>query len=114
MNNCLFCKIANKEIKSDIVKENKNIIAFKDVNPISPEHILIIPKVHLSDTSMINEQNSFLFSEMALMANEIIKDFNEQDNGCRWVINTGKNGGQSVFHIHLHLIMGRKFTWPPG
>ena len=114
MNNCLFCKIANKEIKSDIVKENKNIIAFKDVNPISPEHILIIPKVHLSDTSMINEENSFLFSEMALMANEIIKDFNEQDNGCRWGINTGKNGGQSVFHIHLHLIMGRKFTWPPG
>ena len=60
------------------------------------------------------KKNSFLVSEMALMANQIINDYNEKGNGCRWVINTGEYGGQTVFHLHMHLIMGRKLTWPPG
>lgn len=114
MKECLFCKIANKKIASNIIRENKNIIAFKDVNPVAPNHILIIPKAHISDTTKINEKNSFLVSEMALMANQIINDYNEKENGCRWVINTGEYGGQTVFHLHMHLIMGRKLAWPPG
>ena len=111
---CLFCKIINKEVNATIIEENDYAIAFKDINPIAPYHILIIPKEHISSTSSINQKNSFLIGEMALMANKITSRFIKGNNGSRWIFNNGENGGQTVFHMHMHLIAGRKFSWPPG
>ncbi len=109
---CLFCKIIKKEVLSEIVSENKLALAFKDINPQAPDHILIIPKAHIASTIDINRENSQYLIEMVLLANEISKNTNE--DGYRWVVNTGKHGGQTVYHLHLHLLSGRQFHWPPG
>lgn len=114
MSECLFCKISTKEINAEIIKENDDVIAFKDINPIAPNHILIIPKVHIESVYALDETNYYLISKMAELANDISRNIINAKNGCRWVINTGKEGGQTVFHLHLHLITGRKFIWPPG
>ena len=114
MNNCLFCKIANKEIAATIIKENDEVIAFKDIKPIAPNHLLVIPKVHIESIYDLNDTNYYLLSIMGKVANDILKNIINTKDGCRWVINTGKDGGQTVFHLHLHLISGRKFSWPPG
>ena len=111
-NNCLFCKIINKEVLSEIVSENELALAFKDINPQAPNHILIIPKIHIASTIDINRENSHYLIEMVLLANEISKDTNK--DGYRWVVNTGKYGGQTVYHLHLHLLGGRQLNWPPG
>ena len=114
MDDCLFCKIVKKEIKADIVKESQHAIAFKDINPIAPNHILVIPKVHIESVESLDNSNYYLISEIAKLANDISKHSLNSNNGSRWVINTGVEGGQTVFHLHLHLISGRKFSWPPG
>ncbi len=114
MKNCIFCKIINKEIKADIIDETKNSIAFKDINPQFPIHILIIPKVHISSTIDIKTHNIHFFSDMILLSNKISKSKKLTNNGYRWVVNTGKEGGQTVDHLHLHLIGGRTLSWPPG
>ena len=114
MDDCLFCKIVRKEINADIVKEDDDVMAFNDVNPIAPDHILIIPKVHIESVNALDETNYYLLSRMAKLANDVLKNKINTLDGCRWVINTGKNGGQTVSHLHLHLIAGRKFSWPPG
>ena len=114
MNDCLFCKIIKKEIKADIIKENDHAVAFNDINPIAPSHILIIPKTHIESVYHLNENNSYLLSKMSDLANDISKNIIRATNGCRWIINTGDEGGQTVFHLHMHLISGRKFGWPPG
>ena len=115
MNNkdCIFCKIISGIISSKIINESKHAIAFNDINPQAPIHYLIIPKIHIESTQDLNMHNINYFSEMIFLAKEIIKD-NNIANGYRWIINTGELGGQTVGHLHMHLISGRKMNWPPG
>ncbi len=114
MSDCLFCKIIKGEIPAEIVAENNYALAFRDINPQASTHVLIIPKVHISSTRDLNNENIDALSQMALLANEISDSEGIKDSGYRWVINTGKDGGQTVFHIHLHLLGGRQMNWPPG
>jgi len=114
MSNCLFCKIVKGEIPADIVDENDVVMAFNDINPMAPTHVLIIPRDHISTTLDISEENKHLLGEMALMAQKIAVKKGLDSTGYRWVINTGKDGGQAVYHIHLHLLGGRQLNWPPG
>ena len=114
MPDCLFCKIIKAEIPAEIAAENDHALAFRDINPQASTHVLIIPKVHISSTRDLNNENIDALSQMALLANEISDSEGIKDSGYRWVINTGNDGGQTVFHIHLHLLGGRQMNWPPG
>lgn len=111
MENCLFCKIINKEIPANIVFENEEILAFKDIQPQAPVHILIIPKKHISTVS---EADSEILAKMIKLVSNLAKQENITKQGFRIVINSGKNAGQTIFHLHIHLLGGRKFNWPPG
>ena len=108
---CLFCKIVKKELPTKIVFENEDCVAFNDIKPVSPTHILVIPKVHIKNLWEINDSN--LLGKLLLSAKEIAKQQNLNE-GFRTVINTGDNGGQTVYHLHLHILGGRFHKWPPG
>ena len=111
---CLFCKIIKGEIPTNIVDQSEHALAFRDINPQAPVHVLIIPKKHIASCSDLNEENIHYLSEMAFLAQDIALEEKIKQDGYRWIINTGNNGGQTVFHIHLHLLGGRNMTWPPG
>ena len=111
---CIFCKIASGEIPADKVYEDDTLIAFKDINPVSPVHLLIIPKKHIPTLNELQTENAELLGNMILIAGKLAKDNNIQNEGYRLVLNCNKGAGQMVFHIHLHLLGGRKFSWPPG
>jgi histidine triad (HIT) family protein len=113
MEDCLFCKIIKKEIPSEIVFENDNLIAFRDINPQAPTHILIIPKEHFASLKEIPEDKKGILAELLLAARQIAEE-EELSRGYRIVLNTGKESGQAVFHIHFHLLGGRQMAWPPG
>lgn len=110
--NCLFCKIINKEIPSEIVFENEDVLAFKDISPQAPVHILIIPKTHISSPAHIDSTNSDTAGKLVAAASEISK--NMSLDGYRLVFNCNEIAGQTVFHIHAHLLSGRQMQWPPG
>lgn len=114
MKDCIFCKIANKEIPSNIVYEDDKIIAFKDAQPQAPIHILVIPKEHIKSFNELNESNVRLVNDIILTIRKLAKDLGIEEDGYRIVNNCGENGGQTVSHIHFHLLGGRKFSWPPG
>ncbi len=114
MEDCLFCKIRDKKIKSDIIYEDEEILAFKDINSQAPLHVLIIPRKHIEKISDIDEKNSYLIGKMIIVARKIAKDAGVQENGYRLIFNCGPDAGQVIFHIHLHLLGGRKLGWPPG
>ncbi len=114
MTDCIFCKIAQGEIPSDIVYEDDKIIAFKDLNPQSPMHILVIPKKHIESTNYIDEENSYIIGHIFVVINKLVKEFGVDEEGYRIVSNCGENGGQTVPHIHFHLLAGRQLLWPPG
>ncbi|MDR1522377.1 MAG: HIT domain-containing protein [Endomicrobium sp.] len=112
--NCIFCNIASKRIPSHKVYEDEGTFAFKDISPKAPIHIIIIPKKHivcLSDVSYGEEQ---ILGHIQIVASKISKQFKEMKNGFRLINNCGVDGGQTVFHIHYHLLGGRVFGWPPG
>ena len=111
---CLFCKIINGVIPADIVDQNDTALAFRDINPQAATHILIIPKAHIASTRDLKYGNIHCLSEMAVMANKIADSEGISESGYRWVINTGNDGGQTVHHLHLHLLGGRQLKWPPG
>ena len=111
---CLFCEIIKGDIPADIVAQTDYALAFRDINPQAKTHILIIPKEHIASTKELNDDNIHYLSKMAVLANKIAEDEEISNNGYRWVINTGDDGGQTVYHIHLHLLGGRKMHWPPG
>jgi len=111
---CLFCKIINRDISAVILKQTDYALAFRDINPQANTHILIVPKKHITSTREFNNGNIEYLSKMALLANQISEDEGIKTNGYRWVINTGNDGGQTVDHIHLHLLGGRQMNWPPG
>jgi len=111
----IFSKIINKEIPANIIYETENILAFKDINPQAPVHILIIPKIEIAKVSDLNGiKHAGLLGEMIDAANKIAKDLNIAEDGFRLVFNCGENGGQEVYHLHLHLLGGRRMNWPPG
>ena len=110
----IFDKIINKEIPAEIIYETDNVLAFKDINPIAPIHILIIPKYNIPTANDISNDDSEVLAELLLSAKKIAKDVGIAKDGYRLVINCNDNGGQTVYHLHLHLIGGRKLDWPPG
>lgn len=112
MTACLFCKIAAGIIKSDIVFEDDKVLAFKDINPQAPVHVLVIPKQHIATLNDL--ENSELAAHLMQSVVYIAKQQGLADDGYRVNINCNKNGGQDVYHLHLHLLGGRQMTWPPG
>jgi len=111
---CIFCDIANKKIKANIVSESEHLVAFHDTNKVAELHLLIIPKEHFASLNDIDENASAIMADMVLTAKNLARQFHVDETGYRLVMNTGKDAGQSVFHLHMHLLGGRPFSWPPG
>lgn len=113
-NDCLFCKIVEKKIPADIVYESEDIIAFNDIEPKAPIHCLIIPKKHITTMNDIDGSNSNIIGLMYEAAAHLARTLNVDKDGYRVVMNCNSNGGQTVYHIHLHFLAGRQLSWPPG
>lgn len=109
---CLFCRIVRGDLNADVVAEGDGWLAFRDVNPQAPTHVLLIPREHVTSLADAQPEHADLLGRMQLAAAEIARD--EGLEGWRLVVNVGPEGGQSVFHLHLHLLGGRRMTWPPG
>jgi histidine triad (HIT) family protein len=109
---CLFCRIARKEIPATIVAENDSMVAFRDINPQAPVHILVIPRDHVP--SLNQAADAAMIGQLSLFAAELAKREGVAESGYRTVINTNRDAGQTVFHVHLHLLGGRSLGWPPG
>ena len=112
--NCIFCDIVNKKLNADIVHQSENVIAFKDINPQAPFHFLIIPKLHIPTLNDIEPEHLPLLGEMFLAAKKLASKYGFSDGGYRTVFNCNRDSGQEVYHIHLHLLAGRRLHWPPG
>ena len=111
---CLFCKIATKEIPAKIVYTEQSILAFEDIAPQAPHHILIIPRKHIATINDLQAEDNLLIGNMVMTAKKLAQDFNLAEEGYRLVMNCNRFGGQAVDHIHLHLLGGRQMKWPPG
>lgn len=111
---CLFCKIVKGDIPASVVFEDNDIMAFRDINPQSPCHLLIIPKRHIATINDTNDHDEQLLGSMILKAKKLAQTEGINDTGYRLVFNINSGGGQEVYHIHLHLLGGRQMTWPPG
>ena len=114
MEGCLFCKNVEGEIPSTKVYEDSEVLAFRDIDPKAPQHIVIIPKNHISSANEITDGNSYLVAKVFEVAAKIAKSEGFADKGYRIVNNCGEDGGQTVGHIHFHLLAGRNLGWPPG
>ncbi len=114
MEDCIFCKIINKKIPASIVFEDEKMIAFNDINPQAPIHILLIPREHFASLNDIPEEKKDILSHLLLKARQIAQEKGIAEKGYRIVLNTEKDSGQEVFHIHFHLLGGRRMHWPPG
>lgn len=114
MSECVFCRIAQRQIPAQIVDEDQELVAFKDLNPQAPTHLLIIPKAHIPTVADLTDQTSHLVSKATVMANRLAQQAGISQGGYRLVMNCGAQAGQSVWHLHLHLLGGRAMTWPPG
>jgi len=114
MTDCLFCKMATGEIKPDILYEDDDILAFNDVAPQAPFHALVIPKTHIATLNDLTEQDAALVGKILLIAQKIAKQAGIAEQGYRTVFNCNKQAGQTVFHLHLHILGGRDMSWPPG
>ena len=110
----IFSKIINKEIHADILFENDKILAFRDISPQAPVHFLVIPKKEIRTINDINEEDKSLIGELFIVAKEIAKKEGISEKGYRTIFNCNENGGQTVYHIHLHVLGGRQLEWPPG
>lgn len=115
MSNCIFCKIANGDIPANKVYEDDKILCFHDLNPQAPTHVLIIPKVHIETLSHVKPEHSSVLGYIFEKIPEIAKKLDlNSENGFRICVNCGESAGQTVFHLHFHLLSGRPFSWPPG
>jgi histidine triad (HIT) family protein len=112
--NCLFCKLAKGEINSDILYEDDEVIAFRDIHPQAPQHILVIPRRHIATLNDAGPADTALMGKLILTAQQVAKELDVAEDGYRLVMNCNGHGGQTVFHIHLHLLAGRSMHWPPG
>jgi histidine triad (HIT) family protein len=114
MTNCIFCKIVKGEIPSKKIYEDDKVLAFHDIAPEAPVHFLVIPKEHIESANMINEENSKIVAHIFTVINKIVRELNIADTGYRIVNNCGEQGGQTVHHVHFHVLGGRDLKWPPG
>lgn len=110
---CLFCKIAAKKIPAKIVYEDEEVFAFEDISPQAPTHLLVCPKKHLESLDHASPADLMVVGKVAMVAAQLARERNLQ-SGYRTVMNTGRGAGQTVFHLHMHLLGGRTFRWPPG
>lgn len=111
---CLFCKIIAGDIPADKVYEDEQVLAFRDINPAAPTHVLIIPKKHIETLNHAEVEDEAVLGHMMLVGQKIAAQEGVEEDGYRLVMNTNRGGGQSVYHIHLHLLAGRSLQWPPG
>ena len=111
---CIFCKIATGTVPTDKVYENDQALAFRDMHPQAPTHVLIIPKEHLESLNDASQSDEKILGHLLRLAPKIANQLGIAESGYRAVVNTGADGGQSVFHLHVHLLGGRPLTWPPG
>lgn len=114
MTDCVFCKMVNGEIKPDTVYEDEQVLAFRDTNPQAPVHVLVIPKRHIATLNDLDESDAELAGALLLGAARVAQQEGIADSGYRTVFNCNDEAGQSVYHIHLHLLGGRRMRWPPG
>lgn len=111
---CLFCKIVDRKIPAKLIHSDEMTVAFEDINPQAPTHILIVPNKHIPDIQSMNEGDLELIGRLFFVARNLAEKRGLDKEGYRLVINNGRDAGQAVFHIHLHLLSGRAFAWPPG
>ena len=114
MADCIFCKMVNGEIQPDVVYEDEDVLAFRDANPTAPTHVLVIPKQHIATTNDLDEESAGIVGKLYLAAKQVAGDDGIAERGYRMVMNCNPGAGQSVYHIHLHLLGGRAMAWPPG
>ena len=114
MENCLFCKIAEGQIPSKIVYQDEDVVAFEDINPQAPHHILLIPRRHIPSIADLTSEDGHILTLLFAVANRLANKLGLAERGYRIVTNVGPDAGQTVFHLHFHLLGGRKFAWPPG
>ncbi len=114
MTDCLFCKIVNGDIPTELIYEDDDVVAFNDIGPQAPHHFLCIPKRHISTTNDLEAGDAETIGKLTLAASKIAKERGIADDGYRMVVNCNNHGGQTVFHIHMHVLAGRQMTWPPG
>ncbi len=112
--NCIFCDIIEKKIPAKIIYEDELVIAFEDINPQAPVHILVIPKRHISTNLALKEDDNVLIGHLSHVANKIARDKGIAESGFRLVMNCNREAGQTIFHLHLHVFGGRIMHWPPG
>jgi len=112
--NCLFCRIAAGEIPANKVLDTPDLLAFRDINPVAPTHILIIPRRHIASVAELSPMDGELVGKMFQAAKDLAASEGVTEGGFRTVFNSGPDAGQTVFHLHLHLLGGRSFSWPPG
>lgn len=114
MTDCLFCKMVSGEIEPDLVYEDDEVVAFRDINPQAPTHVLVVPREHIATLNDLQPRHAELVGRMFLAAKEVARKEGIEQRGYRTVINCNREAGQSVFHIHLHVLGGRAMGWPPG
>ncbi len=114
VDDCIFCRIIRGEMSSNVVYQDADIMAFRDVNPAAPTHILIVPRQHIPNAYALDEETAPLVTRMMLAAKSIAAAEKAETNGFRLVFNNGTDGGQSVNHLHMHFLAGRRMAWPPG
>ncbi len=111
---CIFCGIAQGNINAEIILKNEDVVAFRDIHPAAPSHVLVIPRMHLESINDLRPENSHIMGAIGLAAKEVAQNLSVERTGYRLVFNTGKLAGQTVFHLHAHVLAGREFSWPPG
>lgn len=114
MNDCVFCRMASGEIKPDIVYQDEWVLAFRDLNPKAPTHVLVIPREHIATINDLEQKHAELVGRMYLAARYVAEQDDIAERGYRTVMNCNAEAGQSVYHLHLHVLGGRTMTWPPG
>ena len=114
MQDCLFCRVINRVLPSKIVFENEEVVAFEDINPQAPTHILVCPRKHIATLNDVGREDQYLLGAVLLAAIDVARDRKISSSGYRLVWNTNRGAGQSIYHLHLHLLGGRSMAWPPG
>ena len=114
MEDCLFCKIAAGEMDTNFIYQDEEVVVFKDVNPKAPVHLLIVPKKHIADLNSLEAEDNQLVGHIYQIAKKMADEYDIAESGYRIVSNCGDDGGQTVYHIHFHLLGGRQMQWPPG
>ena len=114
MENCVFCKIVEGQIPAKIVYQDAEVVAFEDINPQAPQHVLLIPRRHIASITDLTMEDGPVLASIFVAASKVARELGIAESGFRFVTNVGPDAGQSVFHLHFHLLGGRKLAWPPG